>query len=130
MELYQPKLLTITFETDLAMAKLVWTEDTATMTAEDFKEAVTIYTELVEKHHAQHLFIDVSKFRFKVDQELGKWHTQHISPRYNAAGVKKKAFVIGKDGKLPPSREIPGEEFITRHVHSEKEAIAWFKENS
>ncbi|MCP4398600.1 MAG: hypothetical protein GY801_15050 [bacterium] len=130
MELYQHKLLTITFEPELAVAKLAWTEATAAMTAEDFKHTVTTYTELVEKHHAQYLLIDVNTFRFNVDEELGKWHVQHISPRYNKAGIKKKAFVVGKDATLPPSREVPAEKFVTTHVHTEEDAIAWFKNNS
>jgi hypothetical protein len=55
------------------------------------------FAELAGKHATPCLLVDVTKFRHSPGESVAAWREAVIIPAYNAAGVKKFAF-------LPPRR--------------------------
>ena len=132
MTLYQGEFSTISYDGESGILTLVWSENTANMKAEDFQAVSSAFAEQAEKHNAQKLLVEVTNFRFPaaMGPELTAWRAETIVPKYHKAGVKRFAFVHGKDFKEPPTsgQPIEGENFITRHLGDEAEARAWLLE--
>lgn len=129
MQIAQQPFFTLSHEPDSGILKLVWSENTARMTDEDFKAALVYLAEQTEKLEAKGLLVDVEQFRFNPPSQLGEWRAQSITPRYNKAGVKKFAFVHGNKfpEKAGDGERYPGEEFLTHHFSSEDGAKKWLK---
>jgi hypothetical protein len=106
---------------------LRWTPATATMTDDDFKDALEAFADLAEGRRASNLLVDVCSFRHEMGEALGVWRGETIIPRYNRAGIRKFAYVV--PGAGGPSGG-PGEDFETRAFDSEDAALAWFREES
>jgi hypothetical protein len=105
---------------------LRWTPATATMTDDDFKDALEAFADLAEGRRASNLLVDVCNFRHEMGEALGVWRGEAIIPRYNRAGIRKFAYVV--PGAGGPSGG-PGEDFETRAFDSEDAALAWFRED-
>ena len=130
MQLHQNAFGVISHVPELAVIKLVWNENSANMTDEDFKEAQEHLAEFVTVHKAAVVWIDVSKFGHTVRPEIVAWRKVNIIPKYIAAGVRKFVYVDDGASLSPPSGEArEGENFDRRHFNSEEGATAWIKEN-
>jgi hypothetical protein len=128
-QLLQNPFLTIFHDSDSATLTLLWSPETARMTEADFKEGLTKTAEYAERYKIRGLLVDVEKFQFgkAMGPELSKWRTENIVPRYNKAGLKKFAFVHGKDfpEKGGDGERGASEEFFTKHFASEQHARHW-----
>lgn len=123
------------FETDLfsfehdeagKVLEFLWTEKTAEMTADDFKDGLARYTEHIEKHGISGALVDLRAFRFAMTADLGPWRDEVIVPRYNACQLERFAYLVPEGFPAPkPGHRAPGEEFETRFFESESEARAW-----
>ncbi len=129
MKLFENDFSVISLEKGSGLIKLFWSEKTANMRDEDFKEASEVLAEEAERHHVRGLLVDVKNFKFPraTAPELTAWRVSTIVPKYNQAGVKKFAFVHGEGFVEPDFSGKPheGENFITRHVGAETEARKW-----
>jgi len=116
-----------TFELEPGVLRLVWTEKTANMPDEEFKRALSLYADYALKHRTAGLLVVVRNFRHRPGPEIGKWRSEEIVPRYEAAGVTKFAYVIGADAPMPApkSRMEAKEAFETRHFCTTEEAEKW-----
>ena len=58
------------------------------------------------------------------------WRLANISPRYNAAGVQRFAFLFPESAQLSPmmNQSGEGERFITRAFNGQEQAFAWLGE--
>lgn len=70
-----------------------WSEATATMTEEQFRAGVERLAELIERERLQNALVDVVRMAYRPAADFEEWRQAHIIPRYNAAGVRKFAFV-------------------------------------
>ncbi len=104
---------------------LTWTAATAGMTADDFKEALATFAGLAEERDTPGLLVDVRQFGFQMTPDLGEWRVTDIVPRYNAAGVKRFAYVFPTGAETPPESQYPGEDFQTGYFTSTGDARAW-----
>lgn len=127
MEAHRNEFLSISHEREEGIVLLRWTEKTAGMTDENFKEALERFAGCAEQYSAKSLMVDVAKFRHSPSAEVGKWRDATIIPRYNKAGIRKFAFVTGKEGAAPPGPPKAGEAFVTRFFGSETEARRWLE---
>ena len=127
MQLHQTEFYTFTYDEKSKILKFLWTEKTADMKGEDFKEALTLYAGYAEEYEAPRLMIDVRAFKFNMTSELGTWRDEVISPRYNMAGVKKFAYVVPEGSPMASSGEQSPkhETFITQYFDSEEKAQEW-----
>ena len=100
------------------------------MSAEQFKTELTLFASHVEKHKARGILVDVSRFRHKMAPEVQQWRLNHISSRYNAAGVQRFAFLLPSDSPVPPmtNESSPGEQVATRGFTDMREAKNWHGE--
>lgn len=132
-ELYRDAYGVITHDREDRVLELDWLESSATMTDDDFKRSMTHFAELAGAHSTPYLLVDVTKFGFTPGEGSGAWRDAHIIPVYNAAGVKKFAFLVppGASGTVEdgatPANEPPAE-FPTGYFTERERILSWFEE--
>jgi len=111
--------------------ELEWLKGSATMTDQDFMSSMERYAEFAGEHRTPNLLVDVTKFKHSPGEGVARWRDEHIIPRYNAAGVKKFAFLVpaGTPGTVEagnqPMREPPGT-FPTGYFEDRQRILDWF----
>ena len=104
-----------------------WFDTTAGMSGEDFNGFLKIYADHVENCGRAGGLIDAVQFAMDMSKiEMG-WRDEHIIPRYNAAGLKKFAFVMPAGMPAigtPPAPEGPAD-FPTGYFGSRADALSW-----
>lgn len=128
MTLYTNSLYQLTL-LDNNILQNEWTEKTATMSYEDFQEAVQNHAGFVIEYGSVNLMVDTRNFKFSLPEENATWAEKENYPRYYKAGVKKFAFVMPAE-YLPYVKDIPAEDgkFETRYFADYDEALAWLSE--
>jgi hypothetical protein len=72
----------------------VWSEATASMSEEEFRSGVKRLAELIEREKLHNVLVDVARMAYGPRADFEEWRQTNIIPRYNAAGVRKFAFVL------------------------------------
>ncbi len=126
-QLHDAKFLTILWDEKTRIIGIDWKETTASMTDEDFKTDLSLFAGHVEQQKARGILVDVGRFRHKMAPEVQEWRVKNISNLYNAAGVKRFAFLFPEGSQVPPmmNQSSAGENFLTRAFTNREEAIAW-----
>lgn len=126
-QLHEDEYLQILWDEQKRIISIDWKEATSRMTDEDFKRELTLFAKQVEDKRAPRILIDVSKFHHRPGAEVGEWRLKNISPRYNAAGVQRFAFLLSKDSQVPPmaNQSSEGERFLTQSFNRYEQATAW-----
>ncbi|MCH9651593.1 MAG: STAS/SEC14 domain-containing protein [Deltaproteobacteria bacterium] len=126
MKLFETNLFSFEHDEAGKILEFLWTEETAEMTADDFKDGLTRFTEHIEKHGITGALVDLRTFRFPMTKDLGPWRDEAIVPRYNASQLVRFAYLVPAGFSAPePGYQAPGEDFETRFFESESEARAW-----
>jgi hypothetical protein len=128
--LHEDRFLTILWDDLTRIIGIDWKESTAAMTDDDMKEELALFAGYVEAKKASGILVDVTGFRHRMGPEFQHWRVQNISPRYNAAGVKRFAFLFPPDAEIHSAmnQSAPGEAFVTRAFNNRDMAIAWLAE--
>jgi hypothetical protein len=132
-ELNRDKYGVIRHDPEDGILELEWLETSADMTDDDFKDSMQRYAQLAREHSTPYLLVDVTKFRHSMGEGVSAWRDEHIIPAYNAAGVKKFAFLFPPDGPgtveegKTPAQEPPGE-FPTGYFRERRSITEWFNE--
>ena len=126
-ELCRDDFGTINHDRERDLLELDWSERTASMTDDDVKAWLERYTEFGEKHRPAFMLIDARRFRHPFGAELASWREKHIIPRYNAAGVRKLAFLLPKEF-VPGTQPAPeaGATFSTGYFDTPAKVSEWF----
>jgi phenylpyruvate tautomerase PptA (4-oxalocrotonate tautomerase family) len=124
-QLHEDQFLRILWDQQTRIISIVWKQETSGMTDEDFKSELTLFAQKVEEKKAPRILVDVSNFRHHPGPGMGEWRLKSISPRYNAAGVERFAFVFPKDSRIQPNQSSEGERFVTQAFNSHEQAAAW-----
>ena len=126
-QLHEGPFQTILWDTPRRIIGIRWKPATAKMTDEDFKGALTLFAEHVERMGAQGILVDVSDFHHRMGPGVQEWRVKNISRRYSAAGVRRFAFLFPPDAEVSPmmNHSAVGESFLTRAFTSQEEAVAW-----
>ena len=104
-----------------------WFDSTATMTGKQFNDSLSRFAAEVERTGRPRVLVDSVPFAMPMDQMDGSWRDANITPRYNAAGVKRFAFLMPSGMPAigtPPSTVGPAE-FPTAYFGTRRETIAW-----
>jgi hypothetical protein len=136
MEISRSPFYVFDFDEHASLISFVWTEKSAAMTVDDYKNAIREYARLVVEHRVRRGLVDLQKFRFRVEEPdaLASWWADEIVPLYNQAGLERFAFVLPEGEQAPPD-ETPakaekGEKFLTKRFDTKKAAIAWLTADS
>lgn len=104
-----------------------WFDATADFDSDGFNDWLASFAGIVEERTRPGVLVDGLAFLMDPANMDGEWRDANIIPRYNAAGVRKFAFLmpagmpaIGSE----PAPEGPGE-FPTGYFGRRAEAIAW-----
>lgn len=108
-----------------------WLEGSAGMTDNDFMRSMERYAAFAEERRAPNMLVDVTRFRHSPGEHVGAWRDEHIIPRYNAAGVKRFAFLVPPEASGTveaggqPEMEPPGN-FPTGCFEDRQHIFDWF----
>jgi hypothetical protein len=127
VKLHEAEFLTVVWDESTRIIGIEWKDSTAAMIDDDFKAALAMFAGHVEAKQAIGILVDVKQFRYKMGPEVQQWRVKNISTRYNRAGVKRFAFLMGEGATVPPAmnRSAEGESFVTRGFNDREEAIGW-----
>jgi len=136
MEIHRHAFYSFDLDEQASLLSFNWTEKSAGMTDDDYKQALREYGRLIVQLRARRALIDLRKFRYRLgDAEgLGSWWANEIVPLYNRAGLEKFAFVLPEDEQPPPD-ETPaepgeGQKFLTKQFGTKQGAISWLTAGS
>jgi len=73
--------------------ELSWLSSTRAMNDDGFKKTLELFAAEGERARPGYMIIDATEFRHEVSDGVLEWRDREIIPRYNAAGVKKFAFL-------------------------------------
>ena len=106
-----------------------WFDTTAIMNGDDFNTFLTRYAEHVEAWRRGGGLVDSVQFKMDISKMQRGWRDKHIVPRYNAAGLRKFAFVMPQGMPTigtPPKQEGPAQ-YLTAYFGTRIEALAWLR---
>jgi len=126
-QIHEDNFLLISWDKNKKILGIDWKETTSGMTDEEFKRELTLFAGYVEEKKASGILVDVANFGYKMGPDIQQWRVKSISSRYDAAGVKRFAFLLPKDSQISPmmNQSSPGERFLTRAFNSLEQATAW-----
>ena len=126
-QLHEGPFQTILWDTPRRIIGIRWKPATAKMTDEDFKGALTLFADHVERMGAHGILVDVSDFHHRMGPGVQEWRVKNISSRYAAAGVRRFAFLFPPGTEIPPmmNQSAAGENFLTRAFTGQEESVAW-----
>lgn len=104
-----------------------WFDTTAEMSGDDFNGFLDVYAEIVERAGLTGALVDAVQFKMDMARMSMGWRDENIIPRYNAAGLKKFAFLMPAGMPAigaPPSREGPAD-FPTAYFGARQDALKW-----
>lgn len=104
-----------------------WFDATSELDSEGFNAWLALFAGIVEERRRPGVLVDGLAFLMDPAHMDGEWRDANIIPRYNAAGVRRFAFVM--PAGMPaigaaPAPEGPGD-FPTGYFGRREDAIAW-----
>ena len=114
--------------------ELSWLPSTRNMSDEGFKQTLELFAAEGERAKPDYMIIDATEFQHELGDGVLEWRDQEIIPRYNAAGVKKFAFLWreGMPGTVEsggtPKPEGPAD-FPTGWFTGRERAYQWLMED-
>jgi len=126
-QVYEDKWSEVFDRPSADLIEVRWFDSTAEMSAGDFQSWLTKFAESVEKSGRSRVLVDSTAFRMSPAKMDGPWRDANIIPRYNAAGVRKFAFLMPDGMPMigePPAKEGPGR-FPTGYFGRRQDALDW-----
>jgi hypothetical protein len=104
-----------------------WFDSTATMSSSQFNDWLPRFAAEVERTGRTRALVDSVPFAMPMAHMDEAWRDENIIPRYNAAGVKRFAFLMPKGMPAigaPPATAGPAR-FPTAYFGTRREAVEW-----
>lgn len=132
VELFRDQFSTY-FRDDLrGLIEQRWSSATKSMTEQQFRDGISRLAQFLEQAHVQNVLVDMIKIEHTPTDDFDSWRQSQIIPRYNAAGVKKFAFLlppgatgIVENGAKPAVEGVA--KFPTGYFASREQALKWFE---
>jgi hypothetical protein len=109
------------------LVELRWNDTTVAMSGEQFQEWLATFAGHVERLRRPRVLIDGTRFMMDPANLNDAWRDANIIPRYNAAGVRRFAFLFPEgtpSSGAPPVAEGPAT-FPTGYFARRQEALDW-----
>jgi hypothetical protein len=81
-QIYDGAFLRILWEPESSIIAVDWKESAASMTGEDFKAALGLFADHVERRGSRGILVDVGRFRHVAGPGVQEWRVKRISGRY------------------------------------------------
>ena len=106
-----------------------WFDTTSAMAGDDFNAFLSHFAEQVAARGRASALVDAVQFKMDMAKMNVGWRDEHIIPRYNAAGLKKFAFIVPQG--MPAVGAAPANEgpanFPTGYFAARADALVWLK---
>lgn len=106
-----------------------WFDTTSKMSGNDMNQFLSNFATVVENSGRAGALVDAVPFKMDPAKMSMGWRDTNIIPRYNAAGVKKFAFIMPQGMPAigsPPQNEGPAN-FPTAYFATRDDALSWLK---
>ena len=125
--LYEDRFGEVIDHADDGYLEIRWYDGSEAMSAADFQDWVSAFAGEVENRRRPAILVDVTRFLMDRSGMDDDWWYKQIVPRYNAAGVKKFAFVAldGMPGIGSPPAPSKGAAFPTGYFAHRQDALDW-----
>ncbi len=125
--LYEDKWGEIIDRPRLELIEIRWHDSTAEMTGDEFCDWLSNFAGCVETKRRPGCLVDAVQFRMPLERIDTDWRDDKIIPRYNAAGVKKFAFIMPEGVPLIGADQAPEgpATYPTAYFGERSAAIAW-----
>ena len=133
-EIYKGQFLTV-YEMEglpFTCLKNVWDSNSRTMKAEDFKNEIEIWCQIVEMKKAYATLVDTLEFRFILNEKLKNWYNEEITPRKSKAGMRKISFLAPESAISKLSIKnlfYKQDEIEFKYFDKYDLAVSWLKED-
>ena len=112
------------------LIEIRWYDTTRDLDTHACNEWLSRFAGAVEQTRRSCILTDAISFRMPMERMDSAWRDAHIVPRYNAAGVKKFAFLMPEGMPAigaPPTHEGPAE-YLTAYFGTRDAALRWLVE--
>lgn len=117
---------------DLDLIEIRWYDTTRDLDGKVFNDWLAAFAGLVERARRSGVLTDSTAFLMPMERMDSAWRDENIIPRYNAAGVKKFAFLMPEGMPAigaPPAREGRAD-FPTGYFATRASALAWLAKDA
>jgi hypothetical protein len=128
MPLEDTQYWSMTHNRDANAIELNWKSTTSSMTGDDFKAALERLATHIREQAATGTLIDLRTFGFTSTPELDQWRREQIIPAYNAAGLKRFAYLLPPGADYRPGGSGDTDAFSTDYFDDSEQARAWLKD--
>jgi len=123
---YQNRLYDFILDEENKVLIFDWTEETANMTDDDFKEALSNYAGFAFEYGGPGLLVDVMRFQHTIGEEALNWRNEEALPRYLAAGSSKMGYAMPPPAlEHVPQGDVNIGQFTDHYFGSREEATSW-----
>lgn len=116
---------------DADIIEIRWFDTTSALDSPTFNEWLEGFARAVEQAGRAGILTDATAFKMPMELMDGEWRDANIIPRYNAAGVRKFAFLMPAGMPAigaPPAVEGPAD-YPTAFFGAREDALAWLAED-
>ena len=112
---------------DADLIEIRWYDTTKDLTAEKFNDWLAAFASEVERAGRSGVLVDAVQFRMEMSVMDMAYRDANIIPRYNAAGVKRFAFLmpVGMPAVGAPQAPEGPAAFPTAYFDTRPAALAW-----
>jgi hypothetical protein len=132
VELFRDEFSTYSRDDLRGLIEQIWSSATKSMSEQQFRDGVSRLAQFLEQEHIHNVLVDVTKMGHTPSADFEPWRQANIIPRYNAAGVKKFAFLLPPDAPntvekgTKPAKEGAAN-FPFGYFASRDQAFKWFE---
>ena len=134
MKLFEAVNVSVEFDSATNLMVHRWSEKTASMSFQTFKEEMLQIKEAVKNHKPASIMVQAQKMGFITSPEVQEWIDSEISPSFLENGVTKFAYIMPTDIFQQVAIEQMMDEknsknFGTRFFDNEEEGYKWLVSN-
>ncbi len=132
IELFRDEFATYLRDDRRSVIEQRWSNATKSMSEQQFRDGISMLAQFLEQGRIHNVLVDMTEIDHTPSDDFEPWRQSRIIPRYNAAGVKKFAFLLPPDAPntvekgTKPAKEGAAN-FPTGYFASRDRALKWFE---
>lgn len=135
LEIYSDQFSKYFIDREHDAIELRWLKTTKSMSEAQFREALLRLAAILGRENTPNVLIDVVHFSHESASDFPEWRETNVIPLYNAAGVKRFAFLLPpgstNSAEMGVQPAVEGSaRFPTGYFTTPERAFTWFAEAS